>query len=581
MGAPQIDAIEGMALRVLIIDGYTDEPAGLGVPPYIDVYPRYIAGAIWKYDPSAEIFYKTIDEVRQDPNGSEAISSSSDLSILVAGVTVPGKYLGGAPATAKDALSLPRILLSKHTGICGPAVRFGFGRGGGSTTEIPKELRSLYEFVISGDPETVLYDLLSDGFDARTDIDAVRTNENSINDFAARGARIIEQHPCYPAGLMCEVETFRGCPRSLRGGCSFCTEPLHGTPDFRSVSGIAKEIAALHTAGALNFRLGRQPDLLIYGTKDQNEAPAPNPRAVRRLFMSVRKAAPALKVLHIDNINPATILNHPDAAEEALKAIVEYHTPGDVAAMGVESADPEVIRKNNLKIYPDGVIFAISLVNGIGGERGENGMPHLLPGINFVYGLPGETKRTYEANLELMKNVLELGLMVRRINMRQVMVMPSTRLSSFGDHLARKHKQLFLKHKAAMRSQVDEPMLKRVLPTWTVLRDLRTELAEGRITWARQVGSYPILVGIQKTMALGQITDAVVVSHGPRSVGALPVPIKVNSMSLKEFEAIPGIGSRRAATLIRHRPYRNADEIRAGLDDPSLLDPIIPLIEIT
>jgi len=307
----------------------------------------------------------------------------------------------------------------------------------------------------------------------------------------------------------------------------------------------------------------------------------PNPGAVRRLFKSVRKAAPALKVLHIDNINPATILNHPDAAEEALKAIVEYHTPGDVAAMGVESADPEVIRKNNLKIYPDGVIFAISMVNGIGSERGENGMPHLLPGINFVYGLPGETKRTYEANLELMKNVLEMGLMVRRINMRQVMVMPSTRMSSFGDHLARKHRQLFLRHKAAMRSQVDEPMLKRVLPTWTVLRGLRTELAEGRITWARQLGSYPVLVGIQKTMAPGLVTDVVVVSHGPRSVGALPVPIKVNNMSLRELEAIPGIGSRRAATLIRHRPYRNADEIRAGLDDPSLLDAIIQLIEFT
>jgi len=33
--------------RILIVDGYNDEPGGLGVPPYIDVYPRYIAGAAW------------------------------------------------------------------------------------------------------------------------------------------------------------------------------------------------------------------------------------------------------------------------------------------------------------------------------------------------------------------------------------------------------------------------------------------------------------------------------------------------------------------------------------------------------
>jgi len=32
-------------VRVVIVDGYTDEPAGLGVPPYLDVYARYAAGA--------------------------------------------------------------------------------------------------------------------------------------------------------------------------------------------------------------------------------------------------------------------------------------------------------------------------------------------------------------------------------------------------------------------------------------------------------------------------------------------------------------------------------------------------------
>ena len=29
-----------------ILDCYTDEPAGLGVPPYLGVYPRYISGSI-------------------------------------------------------------------------------------------------------------------------------------------------------------------------------------------------------------------------------------------------------------------------------------------------------------------------------------------------------------------------------------------------------------------------------------------------------------------------------------------------------------------------------------------------------
>ncbi len=50
---------------VAIIDGYTDEPAGLGVPPLTSVYtPRYAYGAIKKARKDASIFYLTIDDLR-------------------------------------------------------------------------------------------------------------------------------------------------------------------------------------------------------------------------------------------------------------------------------------------------------------------------------------------------------------------------------------------------------------------------------------------------------------------------------------------------------------------------------------
>lgn len=568
-------------MRTFIIDGYTDEPAGLGVPPYMDVYPRYISGAIWDADPTADIRYITIDQLRNAPQAAFRLSATSDLTILIAGVTVPGKYLGGSPATEKDALTIPHSLQSRHTAICGPAARFGFGHGGGTRTEIPKELGSLYEFVISGDAECVIHELLTNGFNQKTEMDTIRRHSNDVNRYSARGAPIIRQHPCFPDGLICEVETFRGCPRSLRGGCSFCTEPLHGTPDFRSVDGIAKEIGALASTGAVNFRFGRQPDLLIYGSNEKNECPEPNPWALKRLFTAARKAAPSLRVLHIDNINPSTIFHHPDASEEALKHIVELHTPGDVAALGIESADEEVIRKNNLKIYPEGALFAISVINGIGNRRGENGLPHLLPGINFVYGLPGETKNTFSANLWFMKKVLDLGFMVRRINMRQVMVMPSTRLASYGDYMVKKHRSLFIRHKMQMRSEIDEPMLKRVIPAWTILRGVRTELVEGKMTWSRQIGSYPILVGIQTVLPLGNFLDVAVLSHGPRSVGALPVPLRINRLSLRELQSIPGIGPRRAATIIRRRPFSSEEGLRAIIDDPRVLEPLTPLLYFT
>ncbi|MCX8169480.1 MAG: radical SAM protein [Candidatus Methanomethyliaceae archaeon] len=561
-------------MRALIIDGYTDEPAGLGVPPYIDVYPRYIAGAIWSFNPHAEIIYMTIDAVRRDLNKLKQISSKCEISILIAGVTVPGKYLGGNPAGLKDVMKLPIYLKSKHTIFCGPAARFGFAKGGGSIAHIPKELNSIYDFVIEGDSEVVIYELLKNNFYG-VDLNLIRDSSDSINEYAIRGAKIIQQHPYYPDGLICEIETFRGCPRSITGGCSFCIEPLYGIPDFRSIDGIVKEIEALSFFGAKNFRLGRQPDILIYGSEDY----CPSPSIMEKLFSSIRAIASNLKVLHIDNVNPSTIYAHPEESEKVLKIIVKYHTPGDVAALGIESVDEEVIKRNNLKIDPEGAMFAIELINKIGSERGENGLPHLLPGVNFVYGLAGETEKTFERNFEFMREVLNRGLMVRRINLRQVMILPYTRMWSIGSYLVKKHRRLFLEHKNKMRREIDLPMMKRILPEYTVMKDVRTEAIEGNITWARQIGSYPILVGIPRRITLGIFLDVLVLTHGPRSVSAIPIPININLLTMRELKAIPGIGSKRAASIIKNRPFHGIEDIKACLDDPSIVEKLIPFLE--
>ncbi len=82
-------------MRVLIIDGYVDEPACLGVPPYLSPYPRYIAGALVEKGVKPEdIFYRTIDQIRQQRG-----KINFDLIVIVAGMTVPGKYLRAAPIT--------------------------------------------------------------------------------------------------------------------------------------------------------------------------------------------------------------------------------------------------------------------------------------------------------------------------------------------------------------------------------------------------------------------------------------------------------------------------------------------------
>ena len=46
----------------VIVDCYTDEPSGLGAPPYLSVHSRYLAGVLTMAN--REYFYLTIDDLR-------------------------------------------------------------------------------------------------------------------------------------------------------------------------------------------------------------------------------------------------------------------------------------------------------------------------------------------------------------------------------------------------------------------------------------------------------------------------------------------------------------------------------------
>ena len=54
-----------MPAEACILDGYVDEPACLGVPPYLSPYIRTVAGALTMY--KYRVRYLTIDQLRKDP----------------------------------------------------------------------------------------------------------------------------------------------------------------------------------------------------------------------------------------------------------------------------------------------------------------------------------------------------------------------------------------------------------------------------------------------------------------------------------------------------------------------------------
>ena len=561
-----MDSVENIGL----IDGYVDEPTVLGVPPYVSIYPRYVAGSIWTHSPHTKIHYQTIDQVRTSFVNAQNNWSKMDLLILIAGMIVPGKYIGGTPISIREARTLfsspllediPKILV-------GPWASFGCGIQGGKVALSSDVLAPPFDYIVKGDPEIVLAQAFDPAIGLESaNLDATRESASEIEAYTIKGAQIVTQYPGFSNNyIICEIETYRGCPRFLSGGCSFCVEPSYGIPQQRTANAIVKEIESLYNLGVRAFRLGHQADLFTYGSEEigEYEFPTPNVDAIDELFSKIRKVAPQLDVLHIDNVNPGTIARHPEESKKVAKAIIKYHTPGDVAAFGVESTDPEVIRRNNLKGEVDEMIDAVRILNEVGGSREHRGLPHLLPGINLLYGLPGESKKTLEHNMNFLAQILDEGLILRRINVRQVIGLQGTNLERTSGKGIKRNQ--FFKHKQEIRDRIDVEMIKRVAPPGTILQSVFLDAEEGNSYLLRQLGTYPLLCHMVRGTNEIVPKDVFVIDHGPRSLTVLPYPFNPQNASLSQWKSIPGIGSKRA-TRIRAAGYlQTANDISIALD---------------
>ena len=520
-------------MRALLLDGYTDEPSCLGVPPFISPYARQTYGAIDAA--GAEAVYHTIDQWR----AGQVDLDRFELLVTIRHVAVPGKYLRGMPASDRELAVIGQQFRGNSILSLGTSGR-----------TIPKDLLDTYDHVVSGDPDACVFDYLRHG-----DVSERRRTLGEWMRWSLKGVNACRSHPDYGGPLIAEVQMYRGCVRYASGGCRFCIEPLQGEVVFRDPKDILDEVVALANVGVEHIRLGAQTCVYSYMARGvgETETPKPNAEVIAKLLAGIsEKARP--KVFHVDNANPAVIAAHPAEAREITKALVEHCTSGNVVAFGLESADPAVAKANNLNAEAEDAFEAVRIVNDLGRVRGASGLPSLLPGINFICGLVGETKGTYSANMEFLQDVLSEGLILRRINIRQVI---QSRQEFPGVRLRRE----FAEFKKAVREQIDLPMLQRVAPDGTVLSNVYAEIVEGGRTFGRQVGSYPILVGLPYHVELGRCFDVAVTGRGPRSVTAILHPTDVNVATLSMLRAVPGIGRKRAMAIVRNRPFTDKEQL--------------------
>lgn len=533
-----------MSKRYLILDCFVDEPACFGVPPFVSPYPRYIYGALREAGAAAEdINYLTIDGLRES---DYVLKDPFAMVFLIGGAVVPGKYLGQRIGTVAE---ITRII-GRNRG-----VRFAAG--------------GLIAHLLDASAHANLLPIMHDiekfalEYCAGRELDAPRTYEE-LRRWAIAGAPLVRLHPCFPL-LICEIESSRGCPR--REHCSFCAEGLLHGCEFRRGGDIIEEIDALIDSGISRFRLGRQADIIQFGTRLEgyrNGFPRPEVQPVRDLFSSLgeRVRNGRITTLNIDNANPGTIHNFPGESFAILEAIADALTPGDTLALGVESLDPAVIAKNNLKVDLPGLLDAVRIVNEAGGRR-VGGIPVLLPGVNLIHGLMGETAETFRINYEGLLAIRDAGLLIRRINIRKALPFPGTPLHARFREPSVAVRNRYEFYRERIRREIDHWMLARIYPVGTVIPQMLAEERQFEYSLARQIASYAITARIPAPLPLGQFIDAVVVGHRERSVLALPHPVDINALPQKALEFLPGVGRRLSGRLILERPFGDADSVRS------------------
>ena len=555
----------------LILDGYEDEPAAFGVPPYVGFHIRYVCGVLEQH--KIDYSYMTIDQWRlTSQQEREDLLRTTEGFVCIAGAVVPGRYIRGTPISRKESAELIRLLPRDI-----PALFGGWAvRGWKQQGWLP--LRSNL-FLAVQDTDATLNQFLKNGTWKHE-----RRNAEEWTTWAQLGAtsKAVTHHPDLGTDekkgpLTYEVEVYQGCVRFKRG-CKFCIEPKKGIPIWRTPEDIIREVKLAHDSGVQHVRLGGMTDTYTYmaeGVKDL-EYPIPNPEPIAQLLHGLREDD-RLGILHTDNGNPSIIAENIEPSTEITKTLVETLSDGAVLSFGLESADPSVHAANWLNCDAQQLKTALRLINQYGRERGERGLPKLLPGLNFIAGLNGERPETYDMNLNLLRELRNEGLLLRRINIRQVE----------GEGFQEIPQSEFKQFKSAVRETIDTQLLQELFPLGHVLRDVHWETHDGRtrlpvhlteehtgkhihgragLTFGRQIGAYPILIGVPYHIPLESSSNIMITGHGARSITGVEVGLDINSVTEKQLEAIPGIGKKGAWNLISARARLKRKETAPSLE---------------
>lgn len=469
---------------VVILDCYTDEPSGYGVRPYLGTHQLHLSQALAAAGVAHA--YLTIDDLRYCKTGTTqgpdtdlstinttlnrdsaiALLYEASLIYVIMGCFVDYSYFSCVPPTSDEVYEFMKDTPGRKV------LFYVMGTLDGIAPEFTKsKLRTIIDDVEHGN--TYRYG----------EAGRASTRENNlINPDYELLSRIGSIAPPIVAQLgrpvIAEIETGTGCNTPT---CSFCIESVRSPRVmYREPADIVEQIGSLYDVGVRHFRLGRQPNFFHYQKQ--------NVSAMERLLEGIRTRCPALRVLHIDNVNIVNVIT--PAGRRIAQLVARYCTSGNVAPFGIESFDPVVRQATGVVGSPEDVIAAIEILNECGSRRGPDGLPTFLPGVNIIHGLPGARTETHEINLSYLQQILDRGLMTYRLYYRKITSATGVSLQSARRPPDLEYEQCF----GDVVRQYVMPMQERVYPRGTVISgDWEAVSTAGRVV-ARTIGTCSIKV---------------------------------------------------------------------------------------